>query len=247
MKKIKQFLDMAGLTCVKFFFSLACILFSVATLVIMILNGNYYCIIHCVSSIVLVSLPALLGRFINFRVGSIMYIFLNIYALSPVLGEAYQLYTVVPFYDDILHFTGGVVFAIFGVFLFSFFSKGAKKSLILCGIFALCFSISISAIWEIAEFSSDRIFHTDTQKDTVITEIHSTLLTDKEHSAGSIENIKEVTVNGAPLQINGYLEIGLLDTMRDVIMETAGAFLYCIIFWVQKNKKPIFFVSENQS
>lgn len=240
MKRLKEILTRAGLSPIKFWFSSACVLFALITLIIVVLNGDYYCIIHCVASLALIALPAILGIIMKLRVGTAMYIFLNIYALSPILGEAYHLYTVIPFYDDILHFVGGVVFAIFGVFLFGFFSKETKRSVFLCGIFALCFSISISALWEIAEFTSDSLLHTDTQKDTVITEIYSTHLSDSPHTTGSIENITEVTVNGSPLGTNGYLDIGLLDTMRDIIMETMGALVYCIIFWAQGGKRSVF-------
>ncbi len=55
------------------------------------------------------------------------------------------------------------------------------------------------------------------QKDTVIHTINSVMLNPNgvnvpEH----IKNITEFTVNGVELGLGGYLDIGLIDTMKDL-------------------------------
>lgn len=48
--------------------------------------------------------------------------------------------------------------------------------------------------------------------------------------AGSISDIQSVIVNGEELSINGYLDIGLIDTMQDMLVCTLGGICYCVCF-----------------
>ena len=51
-----------------------------------------------------------------------------------------------------------------------------------------------------------------------------------------INDIKEVTVNGQELGLGGYLDIGLLDTMKDLFVNFIGAVVFSVIgyFYVKK-------------
>lgn len=51
-----------------------------------------------------------------------------------------------------------------------------------------------------------------------------------------IDNITEVIVNGQELGLGGYLDIGLLDTMKDLFVNFIGAVVFSIIgyFYVKK-------------
>lgn len=48
--------------------------------------------------------------------------------------------------------------------------------------------------------------------------INSYLLGSEKGVAGSISDIQSVIVNGEELSINGYLDIGLIDTMHDMLV-----------------------------
>ena len=63
----------------------------------------------------------------------------------------------------------------------------------------------------------DRLFLLDMQKDTVVTSITSVMLdpTNKNIPV-TIDGITSVAVNGTDLGFNGYLDIGLYDTMADL-------------------------------
>ena len=55
---------------------------------------------------------------------------------------------------------------------------------------------------------------------------------------GSIESINSVTVNGQALE--GYLDIGLIDTMGDMMIETVGAVAYAVAYALDKGRHPAF-------
>ena len=55
---------------------------------------------------------------------------------------------------------------------------------------------------------------------------------------GSIDQIDSVIVNGEPLE--GYIDMGLIDTMGDMMIETAGAAAYAVVFALDKGRHPAF-------
>ena len=53
----------------------------------------------------------------------------------------------------------------------------------------------------------------------------------------SISDIKNVMIDGQALNINGYLDIGLIDTMEDLFVNFIGAIIFSIFgFFYTKNQ-----------
>ena len=46
-----------------------------------------------------------------------------------------------------------------------------------------------------------------------------------------VDNIKDVVVNGKSLGLGGYIDIGLLDTMEDLLVNFIGAFVFFYL-WI---------------
>ena len=84
----------------------------------------------------------------------------------------------------------------------------------------------------------DRLFGMDMQRDTIVTSLHSYDLGGAAGVIGSIESINSVTVNGQALE--GYLDIGLIDTMGDMMIETVGAVAYAVAYALDKGRHPAF-------
>ena len=57
---------------------------------------------------------------------------------------------------------------------------------------------------------------------------------------GSIDSIEEVSVNGESIELGGYLDIGLIDTMHDMMVETLGALMYAIAMIADRERHPVF-------
>ena len=105
-------------------------------------------------------------------------------------------------------------------------------------VVAFCFSMTIGVLWEFFEFAADRLLLLDMQKDTVITYFSSTLLdASRSNIPIAIRQITDVAVNGQSLGLNGYLDIGLLDTMEDLFVNMIGALVFSLIgFFRSKNE-----------
>ena len=82
--------------------------------------------------------------------------------LSVFLGRALSLYALIPYWDKILHFLSGFIFAQVGKEIYLKLG-GNKKSKALLNIFALLSAFSIAALWEIWEFATDKILNTNAQ------------------------------------------------------------------------------------
>lgn len=184
-----------------------------------------------------VAVPYILERF-GYRMSDTLFVFSLLYLLASMSGRIYKLYYLVAHWDKLLHLCGGVVFALLGSYLPVLINKKYENDRLLRILFAVLFSISASALWEFYEFGMDRWFGMDMQRDTIIQAIHSYDLGDEVGVIGSIDQIDSVIVNGEPLK--GYIDIGLIDTMGDMMIETAGAVAYAAAFALDKGRHPAF-------
>ena len=66
----------------------------------------------------------------------------------------------------------------------------------------------------------------------MVSSIVSTLLGESTKSPKVIENIKTVAVDGTDMEIGGYLDIGLFDTMKDLLVNFLGAAVFSVIGFV---------------
>lgn len=202
-------------------------------------GGETVSMLVCVGTVFLISLPYLAGRLFGFELRRGFFVFCLLYAMGPMFGKVFKLYYVTNWWDKLLHTSGGFVFAVLGS-CFAFRLNGKKDtSLALRAVFGLCFSIALSAVWELFEYGVDCFFAADMQHDTVITAINSHYLSDTAGGLHSIQSIREVTLNGVPLEVGGYLDIGLIDTMQDILVETCGALVYFVWYLIDKDRHPL--------
>ena len=100
--------------------------------------------------------------------------------------------------------------------------------------------MTIGVLWEFFEFGKDQIIGYDMQKDTVIHTIRSVMLDPAGRNVPYVlDGIRETAVNGRELGLGGYLDIGLIDTMEDLIVNFIGAFLFSVIgfFYVKTGEE----------
>ncbi len=82
--------------------------------------------------------------------------------LSVFLGRTLGMYASIPYWDKLLHFLSGFIFAQTGKEIYAKLD-GNKKSKALLISFALLTAFSIAGLWEIWEFASDKILNTNAQ------------------------------------------------------------------------------------
>ena len=103
---------------------------------------------------------------------------------------------------------------------------------------AFCFSMTIGVLWEFFEFGMDFFLGTDMQKDTIVHAIHTvTLDPTLSNKVVTIPDIQDVIINGESLGLGGYLDIGIIDTMKDLFVNFIGAVVFSVTgFFYVKSK-----------
>ena len=212
-------------------------LFSLFSTVFFILRGEGERILLCAVTLLLLLLPPAVERIFHCRLSLSLYLVCMFYAIGAMLGHSWKFYYLFPGWDKLLHLLGGVVFAILGTCLPWLILGKAPDHPLMTALFALCFSIALSVVWEFLEYGMDHFFAMDMQNDTVVHSIHSYLLGDELGVLGSLEQIQEISIHGQDLGLGGYLDIGLIDTMNDMLVESLGALIYAVIYFLTGGKK----------
>lgn len=162
---------------------------------------------------------------------------------SLILGEVFAFYGPFPFWDIILHFLSGFVLAGIGFSLVEILNKEkCKRAFTL--LFAFCFSVTLGIAWECLEFSFDMTLRTDAQKDAHVRQISTiTMQRDGGNRPVRVDDIVNTDIhlaNGETITVDeGYLDIGLMDTMKDIFVNVAGAAVFCGFgaFYLKKRSK----------
>ena len=222
----------------------------IGILVRFIFKGNYESAFTCVLTLVLMLLPSFVSRTFHVYLPTALEIIVLVFIFcAEILGELASFYIAFPFWDSVLHCVNGFLFAAVGFAMVDFFNRSERFSLRLSPVFvavvAFCFSMTIGVLWEFFEFGGDRVFNFDLQKDYVVHTISSVSLNpDKKNKAVEIDNITDVIVVQADgtetsLGVGGYLDIGIIDTMKDMMINFIGAVAFSIIgyFYIKHKGK----------
>ncbi len=217
-------------------------IFAVISIIIFARGADWTRSVAAALSMFTVLLPTITELLLRQKMTLPCFLIGMLYAIGPMLGLTYRMYFILPWWDKLLHFTGGVIFALIGFEIARKLCRGKANdvSIWLIAFFGICFSVTLSALWEFTEYAVDVTLALDMQTDTVVTSISSYNLTSDPEVRTSIEGINEVVVNGSPLGLGGYLDIGLHDTMADMIVETLGAVIITAVFVIRKGAIAIF-------
>ncbi len=215
----------------------------IVMLILQLLNRNYENVFLCALTLVLLIMPSLVQITFKVELPTTLEIFILVFIFAAeILGEISEFYLVFPFWDTVLHTINGFLAAAIGFSMVDLLNRSEKivfnLSPLFMAIVAFCFSMTIGVVWEFFEFVMDQIIGYDMQKDTVIHVIRSVTLDPAGHNVPYvIDNITETAVNGQELGLGGYLDIGLIDTMQDLIVNFIGAFIFSVIgFFYVKNR-----------
>ncbi len=211
-------------------------------------NQNYENVLLCGVTLILLLLPSFVQLELRVELPKTLEIIILIFIFAAeILGELREFYVKIPLWDTMLHTTTGFLAAAVGFSLVDLLNRSKHHSICLSPLFltltAFCFSMTIGVLWEFFEFAMDRFFAMDMQKDRVVHEIHSVLLNlEGRNEAVTLDDISEVVVNGRELGIGGYLDIGLIDTMKDLFVNFIGAVCFSLFgyFYVKSRGKNRF-------
>ncbi len=218
----------------------------IVILVRSIFTQNFESAAICGLSLVLFLIPSFFETSLNIDIPpffeNIIYLF--IFA-AEILGEINNYYVLIPGWDTMLHTLNGFLCAAIGFSLVDIMNRKSENIELSPGYVALaafCFSMTVGVIWEFIEFAADQFFFMDMQKDFIVTRFTSVKM-----DPNQINNITRTiieTTNGTYYLEGGYLDIGIIDTMKDLFVNFIGAVTFSTLgyFYVvhrDKNKRSI--------
>ncbi len=225
----------------------------IAVMVAQFFNGDFESVFLCGLTLVLFLLPTVFERALMIDLPNTMEIIIMLFIFAAeILGEISSFYTTFRGWDTILHTLNGFLCAAIGFALVDMLNRTDKFSLSLSPVFmsivAFCFSMTIGVLWEFFECGMDQLMYLDMQKDAVVNSISSVMLDPTGlNNRVLIENIVDtvvVTADGQQISLGlgGYLDIGLLDTMKDLFVNFIGAVVFSAIgyFYVKSRGKGRF-------
>lgn len=215
----------------------------ILTLIRQAFLGNWNNVFLCAFTLILFLVPAFIDKKLNIAFPDTFQLIILLFIFSAeILGEINEFYLVIPHWDTLLHTMNGFLCAALGFSLIDILNQKeffhATMSPIFVALVAFCVSMTIGVLWEFFEIGMDQIFKTDMQKDSilstistvnlepdgrnvavVVNEIQKTIIVSKDSNGNLIEHVIE----------GGYLDIGLTDTMKDLIVNFLGAVAFSIL------------------
>ncbi len=228
----------------------------IITMIVQFLHGNFENVFLCILTLILFTIPIIIDQKLNIKLPSALEIIIFLFIFSAeILGEINNFYGQFKNWDTILHTINGFLCAAIGFSLIDILNRSerfhTKLSPIFVALVAFCFSMTIGVLWEFFEFGADVLVHTDMQKDNIVSTISSVALNEKkENKAVEVNNINKTVIYNKNNEIiaiinGGYLDIGLRDTMKDLIVNFIGAVVFSIIGWFYIKDRDEYKFAEN--
>ena len=224
----------------------------ILTIIAQFFNRNFENVFLGLLTLVLFVLPTIFERRLMVDLPDTLEIIMLLFIFAAeILGEIQAFYTTFLGWDTLLHTLNGFLCAAIGFSLVDMLNRNERFSLSLSPVFmaivAFCFSMTIGVLWEFFECAMDHLLLFDMQKDMVVNSISSVSL-DPTNSNQTVI-IRDITdvivVSGGEeisLGLGGYLDVGRLDTMKDLWVNFIGAAVFSVIgyFYVKGRGKGFF-------
>lgn len=222
----------------------------ILTMLAQVLNGNYENVYICLLTLVLFMMPSVVERRLHIDLPDVLEIIILLFIFAAeIMGEIQEYYLIIPFWDTVLHTINGFLFAAIGFSIVNILNEDKHTSLSLSPFYmavtAFCFSMTIGVLWEFFEWAMDSWFGFDMQKDTVLTAFTTVSLDPGGHNIPYlVQGVKDTVVifndgTQQAMALGGYLDLGLQDTMMDLLVNLIGAVVFSIIgyFYVKTKGK----------
>ena len=216
-----------------------------------ILRGDIESAFVCVLVLVIYLLPQFVENRLNIDIPTTLEVVIFVFVFAAeILGELQSYFIKYSNWDTILHTSSGFLCAAVGFSLVDLLNRSDNAKVQLSpgylAITAFCFSMTIGILWEFIEFSADRLFLLDMQKDTIVNQISSVSLDPTNSNISiTVKGIKDVilvTDSGEQaLGLGGFLDIGLYDTMEDLFVNFVGAVVFSVaaFFECKSETRPL--------
>lgn len=230
----------------------------IISLVAQVLHQNWHDVFLCILTLILFTIPFIIDKKFKIDLPTPLEIIILLFIFSAeILGEIQNFYGIFKHWDTILHTLNGFLSAAIGFSLIDILNRSDRVHIRLTPIFvalvAFCFSMTIGVLWEFFEFGGDQLLKMDMQKDRIVETISTVelnpegknvpvIIKDIDHTTISYQEngkTKEITVEG------GYLDIGIIDTMKDLLVNFVGAVIFSIIGYLYIHNRDKYKIAES--
>ncbi len=224
----------------------------IVTMILSFIRKDYSSVFLCLLTLFLFTIPYFINQKLKIEIPDVLEIIILLFIFSAeILGEIQNFYGTFKYWDTILHTINGFLCAAIGFSLIDILNNSNRFHINLSPVFvalvAFCFSMTIGVLWEFFEFGADQLFQYDMQKDRVIQTISTVELEPEgKNKPVVVDNINKTIIysqkDGEMIETTidgGYLDIGIIDTMKDLIVNFIGAVIFSIIgfFYIQNRDK----------
>lgn len=226
----------------------------VVTMIRQFFLGNWEGILMCLLTLVLFMIPQLIEKTAQIKLPLTLEVVVLLFIFAAeILGEIHNFYGTFRYWDSMLHVINGFLATAIGFSLIDILNQEDRFYIKMAPVFvtvvAFSFSMTIGVLWEFFEFGVDMLFQMDMQKDVIINRISSVKLnTNLDNVPVVIDGIQSaeiVAANGSQRINQGYLDIGLLDTMKDLIVNFIGTVIFSVFGWLYlRNRHRYRFVAR---
>ena len=236
----KRYFENKTLIYILMFYSILCFITSIINFIDLNIRNGIMSLLFMSYSL----LAFLFEKIFKLKLNSFVVFLVYTIALGGLFGTCFELYIIFPFFDTFLHFLAGFTFANVGFLLFEHYSeKVDNKRKFWTVIFAsICFSLSVALVWEVFEYITT-FFGLDMLEDTIIYNFDSYLLAGSHNSIVSVNDISETIIhyaNGQILILKGYLDIGLIDTLHDIIICIIGNIIFLLSVKINPETQKVY-------
>ena len=235
--------------------------FVILVLIVQAVRGRYENCFTCALTLILFLVPNFVESRLKITLPQTLEVIIILFIFSAeILGEISAFYIKFPWWDAMLHTLNGFLMAAIGFSMVDILNKNDrfkfKLSPVFMAIVSFCFSMTVGVLWEFFEFFMDIVFSTDMQKDIVLGSISSVDLNlNRLNVPVIVDGIENIIATGQNLMIDGcmvdggeydlalggYLDIGLIDTMGDLIVNFIGAVIFSVLgyFYIKSRGKGV--------
>ncbi|MFR7592219.1 MAG: hypothetical protein ACLUVC_12290 [Longibaculum sp.] len=179
-----------------------------------------FTMVQLVGMLFVLRIPQFIQDKYHFTIPNLLDFVLITFAFSGfILGDVFNFYGKIPYWDSILHTFSGVVIAYVGFIVIEYLDKEYTIPLSVSPLFmsliVVSVALAIGAVWEIGEYTVDDIFHTNNQQYMAST--RATLYDEED----------------IPLQGHEALN----DTMKDLMLDLGGAIVVAGLEYKKIEKK----------
>ena len=234
-------------------------LFVIVCMVLAFINRNYQSVFFCFLTLLLFTIPYFIDRKLKITLPSLLESIIYLFIFSAeILGELGNFYGHIQGWDTMLHTINGFICAGIGFSLIDILNRTERFHIKLTPVFvalvSFCFSMTIGVLWEFFEFGSDYYLLADMQKDRVVERISSVEFNPEGKNEAIVIDDIEYTIiyskddSGKLVETKidgGYLDIGIIDTMKDLFVNFIGAIVFSFIGFLYIKNRDEYKFAEN--